>query len=486
MHLSKKPSINLSGPSKEHDYCLSPSSLELRLTFSNIDQPGPTQCFAELLPCIFDLKLRPDQVQQYRTLRNMMIAQQRLDTMLHQRPQSTPSEDPRAWWRYIISCVMTRPNVRPWRDVLQITSRRSRYIELVINKVSNTRKGGGFHGGLMEEESLELIRLEDLLPIEALLSFHLIALRKMVDLEKLRARTPKMRRSRKKSTEMSLKSTSIHRLSLLTSQRTPVKQRKCGDDNFEDTISMNNSIISTSSYESDSFTPERRIRFVQIPKSPLKRRGPKSPLSPPRGIECTTNIGRDALLRNTIAPISSCTIESRTCDIAGKSTKSPFKQNMGSRKLRPLLSKSKYGNDYITDALSVTSFDEESRKLDRFLEMQKGGIQLENSNGYECEMNEIPPMHRTFQTQIISLTVVLLDESSGSPILQADIQASGCAENSGSGTTLLFDLINFEVKNCMHNMTTLLTFHDALNSRDVDKFPFDPSLKTLKIGRAHV
>jgi len=476
----KKINTNLSGPCKEHDYCLSPSSLELRITLSNIDQSGPTQCFAELLPCHFDLQLRPHQVQQYKTLRNMTIAQQRLDTMLHQRPHSTPSEDPRAWWRYIISCVVTRPNVRPWRDVLQITSRRSRYIELVMKKILSAQKGGGFHGGLAEEESLELIRLEDLLPIEALLSFHLVALRNMVDLKKptAKAKTPKMR-SRKKSTEMSLKSLSISRRTLFTSQRTPLKQRKCGDDTFEDTISLNNSIISTSSFESDSYTPERRIRFVQIPKSPLKY---QSPLSSPR-----TDIGGGgASIRNTIAPISFFATELRSSEIAEKSTKSPPKQSMGSRKSRSLRPKSKYGNEHITESLSILSFDEESRKLDRFLDKQKGGIQSENNNGNEGEVNENPPMHITFQIQIVSLTVVLLEKSSESPILQADIQASGCVENSGTGTTLLFDLKNVEVKDCMHNMTKFLTFHDALNTRVIDTSLFNSSSKKLGSEDEHV
>jgi hypothetical protein len=47
-----------------------------------------------------------------------------------------------------------------------------------VQKVLHSSKGNRFHGGgLNEIESLELLALEELLPIEALMSFHLLALR---------------------------------------------------------------------------------------------------------------------------------------------------------------------------------------------------------------------------------------------------------------------------------------------------------------------
>ena len=69
-------------------------------------------CLAELLPFSADLKLRPQQIKQYCALKDEMLAQQRLDTMIHQRPSESPLIQPRLWWKYAISCVTTRPNTR--------------------------------------------------------------------------------------------------------------------------------------------------------------------------------------------------------------------------------------------------------------------------------------------------------------------------------------------------------------------------------------
>ena len=47
----------------------------------------------------------------------------------------------------------------------------------------NAHEGNGFHGGLNESDSLELLALEDLLPIEALTAFHLLARREAFKLQ---------------------------------------------------------------------------------------------------------------------------------------------------------------------------------------------------------------------------------------------------------------------------------------------------------------
>uniref|UniRef100_A0A7S4MS40 Uncharacterized protein n=1 Tax=Odontella aurita TaxID=265563 RepID=A0A7S4MS40_9STRA len=163
-----------------HSYCCKDLSFQLRATF--IDRGGldATQCLAELSPCRIDLDLRPWQYMQYQRLRTAMFAQQRLDTMLHKRPDNSPRMDPRAWWRYIIACVVARPDWRPWRDVRRIVRSRARYLELVRKQfVPSPSNGNGRHRGLSEGESLELLRMEEDLPIEALLSFHLLALRRV-------------------------------------------------------------------------------------------------------------------------------------------------------------------------------------------------------------------------------------------------------------------------------------------------------------------
>lgn len=163
--------------SRQHEYCCSPFNLMFRATFSDIAQEGPSQWEVELLPIQLRLKIQPHQYRQYQQLRSVMIAQKKIDTMQHQRPDASPTDDPIAWWRYTVGRMVARPNARPWRDVRQIVKSRSRYIELVIKKLNRQRDGAGFHGGLNDEESQELLALEDALPIESLLSFHLLALR---------------------------------------------------------------------------------------------------------------------------------------------------------------------------------------------------------------------------------------------------------------------------------------------------------------------
>ena len=181
---------------KKHDYCCSPFSFTIRATFSDETSGLPEvvalpRCKAELLPCQLVFDLRPFQYWQYASLRTAMFSQQRLDTMLHKRPSCRPTSNPSAWWRYAIGCVMARPNSRPWRDVLKIVKCRSRYFYLVKTKLLNASTAGGgsgFHAGLLGRESEELLALEELLPIEALLSFHLLALRDVVKIRLLRIR----------------------------------------------------------------------------------------------------------------------------------------------------------------------------------------------------------------------------------------------------------------------------------------------------------
>jgi len=147
----------------------------LSLTFRALFEGGKVQnlssCISELLRCDLQFQLKPQQLLQYYKLKSAMLTQRRLDTMLHQRPSKKPlsgSRHTRAWWHYIIACVVTRPNVRPWRDVMRIVQARPKYIELVVKKKVDV---------LSANEREELLRMEDLLPIEALQAFHLIALR---------------------------------------------------------------------------------------------------------------------------------------------------------------------------------------------------------------------------------------------------------------------------------------------------------------------
>jgi hypothetical protein len=165
-------------PEREHQYCWEGFDYQVRQKLSDRTEPGPVSCQAEFLPFEWDVKFRPHQFVQYQKLKSAMLSQQRFDTMLRQRPSQTPLQNPREWWKYAFGCVTTRPNSRPWQDVVRIARSRDRYIELVMKKMSRSSEYSGFHGGLSDADSAELLALEDLLPMEALLAFHFIALRK--------------------------------------------------------------------------------------------------------------------------------------------------------------------------------------------------------------------------------------------------------------------------------------------------------------------
>lgn len=164
-------------PDRPHNYCWEGFNYQVRQKTSNRTEPGPISCLAEFLPFVWNVRFRPHQYVQYQKLKSAMLSQQRFDTMVKQRPLESPKENPRGWWKYAIGCIISRPNARPWEDVRRITQHRDRYIELVLKKMENAASSSGFHGGLSDSESTELLAMEDSLPIEALLSFHIIALR---------------------------------------------------------------------------------------------------------------------------------------------------------------------------------------------------------------------------------------------------------------------------------------------------------------------
>jgi hypothetical protein len=169
---------------RPHRYVCEGLDAEIRMRQSDRAIPGPISCSADVLPFTFDFNIRPHQYLQYQKLKTAMMSQQRFDTMLRQRPTESPMDNPRAWWKYVIACVTLRPNWRPWEDVQRIVKPRRRYIELVVKKNMSPKDGRGYHAGLSVDDSSELLALEDLLPIEALMAFHLIALRKVYSLQK--------------------------------------------------------------------------------------------------------------------------------------------------------------------------------------------------------------------------------------------------------------------------------------------------------------
>jgi hypothetical protein len=130
-----------------------------------------------VLPFNLTFKIRPEQYFQYQRLQAAVKSQHRLDTMMRKRPNQSPLINPRAWWMYAMACVTSRPNSRPWKDVQKITQCRSRYIDLIVKKNCKRSSDNGYHAGLSPRESAELLEMEEFLPIEALMAFHLVALR---------------------------------------------------------------------------------------------------------------------------------------------------------------------------------------------------------------------------------------------------------------------------------------------------------------------
>lgn len=162
-----------------HEYIVDSMEAEIRSRSSDRTQPGPISCSADVMPFYLTFNIRPHQYSQYQQLQKAMKSQQRLDTMLRQRPTESPIANPRAWWKYAISCITARPTCRPWEDIKKIVRHRARYIDLVVKKNKHSKDGSGYHAGLSDSESAELLELENLLPSEALLAFHLVALRKV-------------------------------------------------------------------------------------------------------------------------------------------------------------------------------------------------------------------------------------------------------------------------------------------------------------------
>ncbi len=163
----------------EHDYICTNFSQAMHTTFCKGDDDDSLH-FVEILPSNIEVNLTPQQYRQYQRLKDAVLAQQRFDTMLHQRPTKSPTHAPRLWWQYAIACVRHNPTSRSWTDVKQIVQCRKPYIELVMKNLLCESETSGFHGGLTKSESWKLLELESLLPIETLISFHLLALRRVV------------------------------------------------------------------------------------------------------------------------------------------------------------------------------------------------------------------------------------------------------------------------------------------------------------------
>jgi Vacuolar sorting-associated protein 13, N-terminal len=245
----------------------------VRVRTSDRTLPGPISCSADVLPFSFTFNLRPNQYLQYQRLKSAVKSQQRFDTMPRQRPFSSPIENPRAWWKYAIACVTSRPNYRPWQDVKSIGQCRRRYIELVIKKNVERSGGMGFHAGLSAKHSAELLVMEDSLPIEALLAFHLVALRRVHESQQ-RSSTPRI----SLSADLPLGGSCTKTKSKNSSGRFRILSRKKkahGQSHDHDTEVTPASIASLSRTSQDLFEDQSAVTTMSLLQAMTLRLGKK-------------------------------------------------------------------------------------------------------------------------------------------------------------------------------------------------------------------
>ncbi len=418
-------------PSLDHVYLLRKTNMKLRVEMTNTPEVHmPNICSAELIPCTIDMSFSPQQLRQRRLLEYTMMGQRRLDTMLHQRPSQRPTEDPRGWWRYVISCVITCPNRRSWRDIKTIVSKRAQYIGLVEKK--------HLKRALTETEREVLLRLEDALPIETLLAFHLVALRNVVNKREQRF----SRRRRRKDTSASVVS---------------------AQEDDLDSVAGGNSVFSGMSMS--------RSPFRKRSKSRARKDLDESVVSMNRGVK-SLNL-HDELPRQLALPRSPL---SKLPAIMRKGRrKSPLKDMSSMRVLG--------GEDNESDTDFVDNFDLLETSSETASHIDFGGVVPET---YEEEIIQTPPMIRMIRGFNITISAALLDKVGGDPVMIGTLDASMWAKHSlESGITFLFDVNRLDCTDCTDaNHTKVLTFDvadrtDNKRSNDDSKSIDDTSEITL-------
>ena len=425
-------------PSLDHVPLLQKTSMEVRLEMTiTPDNHMANICSAEIVPCRIDLSFSPEQLRQRRLLEYAMIGQQRLDTMLHQRPVRRPTEDPRGWWRYVISCVVTCPNRRPWRDVKTIVAKRAEYVGLVEKK--HLKKG------LNEAESKILLGLEDVLPIETLLAFHLIALRNVVQKREQKLSKRRQRRDTSASTiggqeddlnslmggDSVISGKSMSRSPFRRRSKSRSRARRGGDESVANTNHRMNAMTLN----------EEKPRQPAIPRSPLSKTIP-------------------AIIRK------------------GR-RHSPPKENMSSMKVL-----GGDDNESVTESVTTLDFSEGGSHID-FGNFVPGNGSFVPGNNDE-DIVQSPPMIIMVRCHSITITATLLDRGDGDPVMIASLDASLWAKHSPEdGATFLFDLKRVDCIDCTEmQQTKVLTFDaatgpDDLKSNDDAKSTGDTSDLTL-------
>lgn len=286
-------------------------------------------------------------------------------------------------------------------------------------------------GALSFEERAELLELEDLLPIETLLSFHLLALRNVV---KLMSKTEKVKKSRRNEQNGGKRHTvdsSYHSVSPSISRRRRRSSSRPRNAKYSD--------------ENDT--------------EPLTNNA----LSPPRGYS--------DVIDNIVANPTSLEL-SYTHNTVGSSnqiktpTKSPLPRKPGRGRKNPIKSKTasplalhkgniKSGS--AVDEISIShSFQSiASMELDNIV----NGIDAPD-NVMEFELDDLTAesekdeagMLKTIRCQKLTLIIAVLDKSNNEPIMKVNFKASCWIRHMPrEGSSFLFDLKNFEFVDCSTN-----------------------------------
>jgi hypothetical protein len=456
----------ISQPSMEHSYVISPLTFEMRLMLNNLGVPEKANLQAEMMPCKLCMNFNSKQMRQYRALQYGMFAQRRLDTMLHQRPTKSPNKDPRAWWRYAISCVTTRPTARPWRDVLKITRKRSRYIELVEKKHLNKT-----NGSLSKDENEELLELEELLPIETLLSFHLLALRNVIYLrQKEKPKKSKRNGAHRNSQIIESSNNSV------SSTTRKARGRSSSRNRNSQTIDSSNNSISSATRKSRrrsssrnrnanrSFDKDNSESSKGFGSPSRKNRKERSKIN---GVD-NANFSFETSHTEHMSETSKYEVPSPTKSPLPRKPGRMFRKSKKGTTSSPISLKNKmiHGSP-VDDEISIDSFA--SMELDNLvsdvdsaakkIEFSLDEISLGDDENDEVIVEEVRIV-KTIRCQKLTMVLTVTSITNDKPILQGCMRASTWIRQiPGEGMNFLFDVRNLEFLNCSNeDSSTLMSF----------------------------
>lgn len=250
------------------------------------------------------------------------------------------------------------------------------------------------HGSLSAAENAELLRLEDLLPIETLLSFHLLALRKVVQV-----------------------------------QHIEMIQKYKGNGGRKINQNLDSSVHSTS-------PKGRSRRLLQSRQRSDKTKNMSSPSIEMQEMSETTSL----------PSFSDSTKPSKLSSLPKKPGKGRLIPKMSKSLFRLSPRKDKSHQSGADDTISL------SPSMDKQLEFDWNDDVPINERDEEDQ-----GMVKTIRCNQLSLIVSVRDKSNNLPVLKANLKASTWIHHTpGDGMHLLFDLKNFDFVDCTGDVSSRL------------------------------